>query len=115
MAYAEALAKRIRPLLTHRKGFVEKKMFGGVCCLLNGHICVGVWKDYLIVRLGVSQAVEALKLSRIRPFDITGRAMKGWVMIEESALDDDGELAEWVEKAVRIVRTLPPKHSAGAD
>lgn len=109
MAYDETLAVRVRPLLASRKGFAEKKMFGGVCFLLNGHICVGFWKEFLIVRLGVSQADDALKLAGARPFDVTGRAMRGWVMLEKGLLDCDEELAEWVEKAVRIVRTLPPK------
>lgn len=111
MAYNVALAARVRTLVAPRRGIVEKSMFGGAAFLLNGHVGVGVWKEYLIVRLGVHQAEDALKVAGVKPFDITGRPMKGWVMIEIGVLDNDEDLAEWVEKAIRLVRTLPPKRT----
>jgi hypothetical protein len=52
MAYSESLARRIRQVFGHRRGITEKKMFGGVCFLLNGNMCVGIWKSSLIVPLG---------------------------------------------------------------
>lgn len=109
MPYDVDLADRVQPLLIGRKGVVQKAMFGGLAFLLNGHVCVGIWKDCLIVRLGIGQSEDALRLKGVHPFDITGRAMRGWVMIEKAGLDDHDELAEWVEKGVRIARTLPAK------
>jgi TfoX/Sxy family transcriptional regulator of competence genes len=111
MAYNKTLAERVRTLLKSRRGIVEKSMFGGAAFLLNDHIGVGVWKEFLIVRLGVHQADEALNGPGVKPFDITGRPMKGWVMIETAVLDNDEDLTEWVEKAIRLVRTLPPKRT----
>lgn len=56
----ETLAERIRKDLAHKKGIEERKMFGGICFLLNGNMLVGVWKDSLIARLGKVQGEEAL-------------------------------------------------------
>jgi hypothetical protein len=82
MAFDEALAERIRQALSRRKHVEEKKMFGGIGFLRNGHLLVGVWKDSLIVRLGGEQGEEALKEPHVSEFNITGRAMKGWVLVE---------------------------------
>ena len=55
MAFSAALAERIRQRLIRRKGITEKKMFGGIGFLLHGNMCVGVWQESLIVRLGLDQ------------------------------------------------------------
>ena len=109
MPYNEDAAERIRRLLRGRRGFTEKKMFGGLGFLLRGNMCVGVWKEFIILRLGPQQAEEALREPFVKPFDITGRAMSGWVMAESREIDEDGSLADWVERAVAFVRTLPAK------
>ncbi|MBA3313324.1 MAG: TfoX/Sxy family protein [Planctomycetota bacterium] len=109
MAYSEALAGRLRDALARQRGVVEKKMFGGVAFLLEGHMCVGVWKDSLIARLGPDEAEPALRRRHVYPFDPTGRPMRGWVLVGPDAIDDDHSLANWVDTAVRFVRTLPPK------
>ena len=70
MAYSESLARRIRQVFGRRRGLTEKKMFGGVCFLLDGNMCVGIWKTALIVRLGSEQAAAALApniATRARP------------------------------------------------
>ena len=81
MAYNEYLEELIDAATNRWKGRDKKKMFGGVCYLLNGNMCFGIYKDYLIVRLGEEEAAAALKQEGVRPFDITGRPMKGWVMV----------------------------------
>jgi TfoX/Sxy family transcriptional regulator of competence genes len=109
MPFSEALAERIRHALTRRKNVEEKKMFGGVGFLLNGNMLVGVWKDSLIVRLGAEESDAALKEPHVTEFNITGRAMKGWILVEPGGLEHDKELSAWVDKAVNFVRTLPAK------
>lgn len=109
MTYSKSLAARIRQVLKGRRGVVEKKMFGGVGFLLDGNMLVGVWRESLIARLGAEQADRALKGAHVGEFDITGRAMKGWVMVEPDGIDSDGELKEWIERAIEFVRTLPAK------
>jgi TfoX/Sxy family transcriptional regulator of competence genes len=109
MAFCEALAARVRLSLARRKGVEEKKMFGGVGFLLNGNMLVGVWKDSLIVRFGPDNYEDALLEPHVREFDITGRPMKGWVLVEPEGVEDDDQLSGWVERATKFVKTLPAK------
>ena len=109
MAYDETLAARIRQHLARRKNVEEKKMFGGVGFLLNGNMLVGVWKDSLIVRLGPDDGDEALKETHVREFDITGRPMKGWVLVEPEGVEGDDQLKGWIQRAMKFVGRLPKK------
>jgi len=109
MAFDESLAARIRVALARKKGVEEKKMFGGVGFLLQGNMLVGVWKDSLIVRLGPEEGEAALREPHVREFDITGRPMKGWLMVESEGLQGDDQLSGWIERATKFVRTLPAK------
>src|ERR1700738_4990698 len=102
MAFSEALAERIRQRLARRKNVEEKKMFGGVGFLLNGNMLVGVWKDSLIVRLGPDECDLALLEPHVREFDITGRPMKGWVLVEAEGVEDDDQLKGWIERALKF-------------
>jgi hypothetical protein len=69
----------------------------------------GVYKDFLILRLGEENAEKALRLSFVTPFDITGRPMKGWVMVGEDGFNEDKELETWLNQAKEFVSTLPAK------
>ena len=84
-------------------------MFGGVGFLLNGNLLVGVWKDSLCVRLGEEEGEEALKEPHVKEFDITGRPMKGWVLVEPEGVEDDEQLTNWIERAMKFVKALPKK------
>jgi hypothetical protein len=72
-------------------------------------MCVGVWKHFLIARIGRQDYDEPLTRPFVKEFDITGRAMRGWVMIEPDGLGDDADVSEWVDRAVEFVRRLPKK------
>ncbi len=109
MAFDESLAARILDALARKKGVEEKKMFGGVGFLLHGNVLVGVWKDSLIVRLGPDEGDEALKEPHVKEFDITGRPMKGWVLVETEGVEGDDLLAGWIQRAVKFVGNLPAK------
>ena len=109
MAADESLAARIRDALARKKGVEEKKMFGGICFLLNGNLLVGVWKDSLIARLGPDEGEEALLEPHVRAFDITGRPMRNWVLVEPEGVEDDDQLAGWIGRATKFVGKLPRK------
>jgi TfoX/Sxy family transcriptional regulator of competence genes len=109
MAYDADLDARIAKIVSPWKKTGRRLMFGGVCYLLNGNMVAGIWKDLLILRLGIEGAEKALELPFARPFDVTGRAMKGWVMIEAPAVENDEDLREWLVEAKGFVKTLPPK------
>ena len=86
MAFDESLAARIRTALARKKGVEEKKIFGGPCFMLNGHMLVGVWNDSMIVRLGEEQGRGCVaRTARPKPFDINGKPMKGWVVVSPKA------------------------------
>lgn len=109
MAYDEGLAQRIREVLDELIGTVEKKMFGGVCHLVDGNMACGVFKEFLIVRVGPEHYEDSLKSPGTRVFDITGKVMKGWVMVDESAYAEDEDLQRWVVLGVEFAQSLPPK------
>jgi TfoX/Sxy family transcriptional regulator of competence genes len=109
MAFNEALAERIRQALARRKNIEEKKMFGGIGFLLNGNMLVGVWKESLIARLGPEQGDEALLEPHVKVFDITGKPMKNWIMVEPEGIEDDDQLKDWIQRAMKFVGKLPGK------
>lgn len=109
MAFDERLAERIRSSLGRRKGLVEKKMFGGVAFLLNGNMCVGVHKSDLIVRLAPEETDAALAQPNTRRFDLTGRPMKGWILVQSAGLNTEAKLRTWVQVAVEYATALPAK------
>jgi TfoX/Sxy family transcriptional regulator of competence genes len=109
MPYNEELDARIKKIVSRWKNTADKKMFGGVCHLLHGNMFCGVYKDFLILRLGEDQAEEAMKLSYTKPFDITGRPMKGWVMVDKRGFETEDALKQWLEKAKKFAGGLPPK------
>jgi TfoX/Sxy family transcriptional regulator of competence genes len=84
-------------------------MFGGIGWLLNGNMCCGVYKDWLIVRVGTNAAPAMLAESHVGPMDITGKPMKGWAMVASDGVDDDEDLRRFVEAATAFVSTLPEK------
>ncbi|MCE9560787.1 MAG: TfoX/Sxy family protein [Planctomycetes bacterium] len=110
MAFDDELATRVRAMLTCTKNVAEKKMFGGLCFLLNGKLLVGVVKDTLLVRLGPDQKDEVILEDHVSEFKIPGRgAMKGWVVVDTEGVEDDEQLHDWIRRAVKFVSTLPVK------
>lgn len=107
MPYDEDLDARIADAVTPL-GATRKKMFGGTGYLLDGNMLAGVHKDHLVLRLGEDAGAATLEEPGVRPFDITGRPMAGWVMVDSSVVDD-AALERWLALALDHVRTLPPK------
>lgn len=109
MAFDEKLAQRIGKLLANQKGITEKKMFGGIGFLLNGNMCCGVYKKEMIVRIDPEQTDDALAKPHTRIFDITGKPMKGWILVEPAGLQDKTALAKWIRLGVSYASSLPKK------
>jgi TfoX/Sxy family transcriptional regulator of competence genes len=109
MAYDDQLAVRVRDLLATRPGYSERKMFGGLCFMLNGHMCCGIVGDELMVRLAPDKYEDALARPHARPMDFTGRPMRGMVYVGTGGIEGDGALAEWVERGAGFAASLPPK------
>ena len=109
MAFDETLAARIREVLARKRGVEEKKMFGCICFLINGNALAGVWKNRLIARLGPDEGEAALRETHVRAFDITGRPMRNWVAVKPEGVEGDDQLKDWIERAMKFVKTLPRK------
>ena len=109
MAYNEEIEGRIKKVVSNWDHTDAKKMFGGICHLLHGNMFCGVYKDFLILRLGEEKAKKALDAPFVKPFDITGRAMKGWVMVAQEGFTTDDQLEAWLNQAKEFVETLPSK------
>jgi TfoX/Sxy family transcriptional regulator of competence genes len=109
MPYSQELDNRVTGAITKiGVNVIQKKMFGGTCNLLNGNMMCGVYKDFVILRLGEEQGELALSQPHTQPFDMTGRPMKGWVMVEQEGLTDS-ELERWLREAEAFAEALPPK------
>jgi TfoX/Sxy family transcriptional regulator of competence genes len=109
MAYDEALAVRVRRALRGRRGLAEKKMFGGVAFLLDGNMCCAITGAELIVRVGAQAVEAALREPHTSVLDMSGRPMKGWVVVNASGLAGDDSLARWVRCGAAYAAGLPPK------
>ena len=109
MPYNEDIETRIQKFVSRWPDTRHKKMFGGVCYLLNGNMFCGVYQDFLILRLGSDQAGKAIQLPAVRPFDITGKPMKGWVMVAQDGFQSDNDLKIWLLQAREFAASLPPK------
>jgi len=112
MAFDEKLAARMRARLSSGANITEKRMFGGLAFLLNGNMCCGVHGTEMIVRLHPQQHERALAEPHTRVFDLSGRPMKGWVLVHADGLKDDPRLAGWLELATGYAASLPGKGTA---
>ena len=114
MAYNRELEQKIDLIALPWHGIEKKKMFGGLCYQLGGHIAFGINKNELIVRLGCeNKASDALCKPHINPFDITGKPMRGWVMVSPAGWEDDAELDIWLNEGRAFAESLPAKHGKG--
>ena len=109
MTYDRELADRLRAALSTEPGVTEKAMFGGLAFLLRGNMAVGITGDELMVRVGPDSSEEALERPHTRAFDMTGRPMKGWVLVEPAGTRTKRQLSSWVGRGVRFAHSLPAK------
>ncbi len=109
MAYDEGLAERLRDCLAARDDVVEKKMFGGIAYMVRGNMCVGIIQDELMVRVGKENHAEAVSLPHARVMDFTNRPMKGFISVAPEGFVEDDDLANWVQRGLDFVLTLPAK------
>jgi len=108
MAYNTALEDLIEDILPEGN-FEKKKMFGGMCYLINGNMSFAVWKDYLIVRMVPELAAEKLNNEHVREFDLTGKSMRGWVMVGKGSWNKRDELTRWLDIGRSFALSLPKK------
>jgi hypothetical protein len=110
VAYDEELAERIRVLVAGEPGLAEKKMFGGLAFLIGGNMAVAAsGQGGLLVHVDTDESDALLASTSARPFEMRGRAMRGWLRVASEDLASDDELAGWVGRGTAYARSLPPK------
>ena len=128
MSYDEGLAERIREMITlvvppsggldPQSGppqggtmnlYTEKKMFGGLCFMVSGHMCCGIVGDTLMARVGPDQYEVCLDLPHVRKMDFTGRPMRGMLYVDPDGIAEDDALSEWLGRCLSFVHTLPAR------
>jgi hypothetical protein len=109
MAYDTQLAQRMRDILAPTPHLVEKAMFGGIGFLVRGNMACGVHGRHLIVRVGPASYSGALAEPHVGVFDLTGRPMKGWIVVNPDGVTAAADLERWIARGVEFARTLPAK------
>jgi len=101
MAYNEFLADRIRQALHQKKAaFLDKPMMGGITFMVDNKMCVGIFKEELLVRIDPALEAESLEKEGCKSLDFTRNSMKGFLMIEPEAIDMDEDLEYWIQLAL---------------
>jgi TfoX/Sxy family transcriptional regulator of competence genes len=110
MAYDEDLANRIRELVGAEKGVEEKRMFGGLAFLINGHMSVAAsGRGGLMVRVPPDDTAKLLARAHVEPMVMAGREARGWLRVSEDGIETKRQLQSWVSRGVDYAKTLPPK------
>ena len=107
MAYDEGQAQRIREHLEGEPGITERRMFGGLAFLVDGHMAVAASEGGLLLRIHPAELESLTSRPGVRPFEMRDRPMKGWLHVGDEAIDED--LGRWVDVGVTYARSLPPK------
>jgi TfoX/Sxy family transcriptional regulator of competence genes len=110
MAFNEKLADRVRELISlSHKNVQEKRMFGGLCFMVNDKMCVGVEQERLMVRIDPAKYEEAMEKEGCKPMDFTGKVMKGFVFVDIEALNTKMKLEYWIKLALDYNKIAKPK------
>lgn len=109
MAYDEQLAERVRRLLNGLPEVVEKKMFGGLCFMVAGHMCCGIVDTRLMARVGPAAYDDTLKEPHTTPMDFTGKPMRGMVYVLPGGTAGTDGLEAWIDRCLGFSLSLPPK------
>ncbi len=109
MSYDTELAQRVMQQFERLHPFIDKKMFGGMAFMVNGHMCVGVVKDSLVVRVGKDEYSKALTKDGVTQFDFTGKPLTGWVYVDGAMVSEEASLLDWLNQGLDFVLTLSPK------
>ena len=106
MAYDDKLAGRIRAVLSKSGEFDERKMFGGIAFMVDGHMCAGLIGDTLMLRVGTEAYEASLRKPHTRKMDFTGKPLKGFIYVDPPALRTAAGLASWLDRGLTFVQDL---------
>ena len=104
MAFNEKISDKIREALSKlsKVKVEEKYMFGGVCYMVNGKMCIGVVKDEMMCRIDPEKQEEALSRRGCRPMDFTKKPMKGYVYVNEDGIKNKKDFDRWINMCLEF-------------
>jgi hypothetical protein len=109
MPYDEDLANRIRALVSGERGVEEKRMFGGLAFLIDGHMAVAAsGRGGLMVRVSPDETPKLLQREHVEPMVMAGREASGWVRVAIEGVGNKRQLQSWVTRGVGYAKSLPP-------
>ena len=101
MAYDIQLADLVREIIAETHSNVEeKKMFGGLCFMVNGKMCVGVETERLMIRFDPALTEKVMEMNGVGPMDFTKRVMKGFAFVEKDAVKNKRDLRRLIDLAL---------------
>lgn len=106
MAYNEKIADRIRKALSGTKSLEEKKMFGGIAFMVNNKMCAGVYKDDIMIRCEPEKTEELLSRKGAKPFNLSGKTMKGWLLVSSEGADSKKDFDWWIKTSIETNKIL---------
>ena len=110
VAFDEELADRIRELVARERGITEKRMFGGLAFLVDGYMAVSAsGRGGLLVRVDPAETERLVQRAHVRRFEMRGRAMDGWMHVDDEGVRTMRQLGGWVTRGLKFARSLPPK------
>jgi len=110
MAYDEELADRVRELIGADDPLTERKMFGGLAFLVNGHMAVAVSREGgILVRVEPDETEHLIATTVAEPMVMRGRPSRGWLRVAADHVRTKRQLRTWVERGAANARSLPPK------
>ncbi|HEY8302520.1 MAG TPA: TfoX/Sxy family protein [Jatrophihabitans sp.] len=110
MGYDVILADRLREVLAGETAVTEKRMFGGLAFLVDGHLAVAAsHAGGLLLRCDPERTEHYIARPEVSPFEMRGRELTGWLRVEAAAVDRDDDLRRWAGVGVEHARSLSPK------
>ena len=108
MAYDEETAERVRKFLSGRRDVVEKKMMGGLSFMVKGRMCCSVsGRGGLLIRVGSDRYETMLSEPHVRPAEMAGRTMTGFVRVDREGYLTEAALRDWLQRGIDFAATIP--------
>ena len=109
MPFDQGLAERVRDLVGKSAGLSERKMFGGLCFMVQGNMSFGVVGSELMVRVGPDSYADALALPHRGKWTLRAVRCRGMVFVSEDGISEDEDLEHWLQRGMAFAGSLPAK------
>ena len=110
VAYDQELAERLREILDSEERLTERKMFGGLAFLIDGHMAIAAsGQGGILVRVDPATSDDLVDTTNAEVAVMRGRPMEGWLRVASEHLRTSRQLAKWAALGATYARSLPPK------